>query len=121
MNDYKNLDVFIKCRALIKDVYLITALYPKEENYGLTLQIRRAAVSILSNLSEGMGRQHINDMINFLHIARGSLYELEAQLLISQDLKYIDDLQFSSVNTQLQDCRKILNGFINYQKKKRDV
>ena len=86
---YKELDVWLKSRSLVKDVYLITQSFPKEELYGLVSQMRRCAVSIPSNIAEGYGRQYKKETIQFFHIARGSLYELETQLFIAFDLNYL--------------------------------
>jgi four helix bundle protein len=66
---------------LVKEVYLLTKEYPKEEMFALTSQTKRASTSIPSNIAEGMGRQYKNDTVHFLHIARGSLYELETQII----------------------------------------
>ncbi len=116
--DYTNLDVFIECRILVKKIYTISKGFPTEETYGLTNQIRRASVSILSNLAEGVGRNHIKDSLQFFYISRGSLYEVDAQLLIASDLGYISENQLNEILLQSVNCKKLLNGFINYQKSK---
>ena len=116
MKDFKDLEVFVQARLLVKDVYRMTSTFPKEEVYGITNQIRRSAVSILSNIAEGMGRQHKADTVQFLFVSRGSLYELEAQILISFDLGYITENNHELLNRQIQTCRKLLQGFINYIK-----
>jgi len=121
MKDYKELELFVKSRELVRNVYDATKTFPKEEIYGLTNQIRRSAVSILSNISEGMGRQHKSESIHFLHISRGSIYELEAQLLISLDLHYIEEDKHQQLDNQIQTSRKLLNGFINYLKGKNNA
>lgn len=90
-NDYYDLEVWMKCRELVNQVYELTKKFPKEEIYGLTNQIRRCAISVPSNIAEGCGRQHTNDSIQFFYIARGSLYELETQLFLSKDQNYITD------------------------------
>lgn len=79
--------------------------------------MRRAAISIPSNIAEGCGRQTSKDTIHFLHISRGSLYELETQYYLAFDQKYIDENSFNSTLEQIQTCKKLLNGFINYYKK----
>lgn len=79
--------------------------------------MRRAAVSIPSNIAEGCGRQTAKDTIYFLHISRGSLYELETQYYLALDQKYIDENNFNIAFVQIQLCKKLLNGFINYYKK----
>lgn len=83
--DYKELDVWKENKDLVKLVYSFTNSFPPSEQFGLTLQIRRSAVSIPSNIAEGIGRNHSKDTLQFLFIARGSAYELETQLLISKD------------------------------------
>jgi len=89
LKSYLDLEVWKKTRILAKEVYNTTKLFPKEEIYGLTNQIRRSAVSVVSNIAEGIGRQTAKDTIQFLYISRGSLYELETQLFIAFDLEYI--------------------------------
>lgn len=118
MKKYTDLEVWIEARKLVKKVYKLTENYPKEEVYGLTNQIRRSAVSIPSNIAEGCGRQSSKETIHFLYIARGSLYELETQLFLSKDLIYITEEQLKSILSQVETCVKLLNGFINYYKRK---
>ena len=89
MKVYTELEVWKESRILVKDIYSITKSFPKEEIYGLSNQLRRCAVSIPSNIAEGCGRRTSADTIQFLHISRGSLYELETQLYIALDLNYI--------------------------------
>jgi four helix bundle protein len=111
---YKELDVWMKSRALVKDIYLATKDFPKDELYGLVSQIRRCAVSIPSNIAEGYGRQYKKETIQFLHIARGSLYELETQLYIAADLHYLQESVLNPLLLQLEGCRKLLSGLIKY-------
>jgi four helix bundle protein len=87
--DYRDLVAWQKAMELVLLVYRVTKAMPKEELYGLTIQMRRAAVSIPSNIAEGQGRHTKRDFHNFLSIALGSLRELETQILISQKLDYI--------------------------------
>lgn len=115
--DYTKLDVWLESRNLTNLLYNISKGFPKEEMYGLTNQMRRCAVSIPSNIAEGCGRQTSNDTIHFLHISRGSLYELETQCFLALDQKYIDENQFSELFELIQTCKRLLNGFINYYKK----
>jgi four helix bundle protein len=77
MTGYKQLEAWKKSMLLVKEVYILTKLFPKEEQYVLASQIKRAAVSVPSNIAEGSGRNYKKDTIQFLHIARGSLYEVE--------------------------------------------
>jgi four helix bundle protein len=111
---YKDLDVWIRTRGLVKEIYLLTKEFPKEEMYGLSSQMRRSAVSIPSNIAEGYGRKSKNETIHFLHIARGSLYELETQLYISFDLGYTNAGKLNTLTTIFEECRKLLSGLINY-------
>jgi four helix bundle protein len=116
--EYTELDVWIESRKLVKMVYDITKTFPKEELYGLVNQMRRSAVSVPSNISEGCGRRTSADTIHFLHIARGSLYELETQIYLSSDQNYISDSERNSLLNQIGLCKKLTNGFINYYRKK---
>lgn len=116
--DYINLDVFKECRSFVTSVYEVSKKFPNEEIYGLTSQIRRASISILSNLAEGVGRNHVKDSLQFFYISRGSLYEVEAQLLITCDLGYISENQLNEILLQSVNCKKLMNGFINYHKSK---
>ncbi len=84
--EYKELDVWKENKELVKLVYSLTNSLPPNEQFGLTLQIRRSAISIPSNIAEGIGRNHTKDTLQFLYIARGSAYELETQLIISKEL-----------------------------------
>ncbi len=115
--EYNKLEVWIEARKLTNLIYDLSKVFPKEEIYGLTNQMRRCSVSIPSNIAEGCGRQTSKDTINFLHISRGSLYELETQCYVAFDQKYIDENNFNIVFNQMQSCKKLLNGFINYYKK----
>ncbi|MFC5271855.1 four helix bundle protein [Adhaeribacter terreus] len=92
----------------------VLGIFPKEVIFGLTSQIRRSAVSIPSNIAEGCGRNSTKDTLQFLFIARGSLYELATQLYLALDLKYLEESKFQETTTKLTTCKKLLNGFINY-------
>ena len=108
------MDVWKESRQLVKLVYDATKVFPKEEIYGLTNQLRRSSCSIPSNIAEGCGRKIPNDTIRFLHIARGSLYELETQLYLSLDQEYLNQKELEAIINQLTLCKKLLNGFVNY-------
>lgn len=114
MKSYRELEAWIKARALVKEVYLLTGHFPKEEQYGLNSQMRRCAVSVPSNIAEGMGRQFKKETLQFLHISRGSLYELETQLFIANDLNFLTSDKLEAVLFQLDECRRLLSGLINY-------
>ncbi len=113
---YLDLKVWIEARKLSKEIYELTKEYPTEEKFGLVSQMRRSAVSIPSNsnIAEGCGRNHPKDSLQFFYISRGSLYELETQLYISSDLKYIHETILTTHLNYLESTRKLLSGFINY-------
>ncbi|GGG53601.1 hypothetical protein GCM10011414_24100 [Croceivirga lutea] len=114
--DYKELDVWVQARELVKKIYLLSKAFLDDERYGLTSQIRRCAVSVSSNIAEGCGRQTAKDTINFLHIARGSLFELETQTILASDLEYLPHNE-SEILDEIERVKKLLNGFINYHRK----
>jgi len=116
--NYKELEVWKESRKLVKEIYTITDTFPKSELYGLTSQIRRCSISIPSNIAEGLGRRTSKDTLQFLFISRGSLYELETQLFLALDLNYINKDEFEKIFDNIVQCRKLLNGFINYYKTK---
>lgn len=95
--EYTELEVWKEARILVNSIYNISKKFPREELYGLTNHIRRCAVSIPSNIAEGNGRRTAADTIQFLHIARGSLYELETQLFIALDQQYISKEEFEPI------------------------
>jgi four helix bundle protein len=111
---YKELDVWLKPRAFVKDIYVITRDFPKEELFGLVSQMRRCVVSIVSNIAEGYGRQYKKETLHFFHIARGSLYELETQLYLATDLNYIQEPKCNELIIKLEEYRKLLSGSIKY-------
>ena len=92
MHNFKELIVWQKSRSLVKDVYKLTQTFPSDEKFGLTQQIRRATVSIPSNIAEGSGRGTNNDFLHFIDIANGSAFEVETQLYLALDLEYISIL-----------------------------
>jgi len=117
--DYTELDVWKFSRELVKKVYLLSNLFPKDELYALTNQMRRCSISIPSNIAEGLGRQSNKETIHFLFISKGSLYELETQLFLAFDLDYISKEQLKRILEHVTSCKKLLNGFINYFKSKK--
>jgi four helix bundle protein len=90
VKSYRDLEVWQKAMAMVVECYKITKQFPKDEIYGLTFQLRRAAVSIPANIAEGRERQHTREFVQHLSIAYGSLAELETHLQIAQRLNYID-------------------------------
>ena len=117
MSNYKSLDAWKNAMQLVKEIYQLTAKYPKEELFALTSQTKRAAVSIPSNLAEGIGRQYKRDTMQFLHISRGSIYELETLINIAQMVGIINEEEFNNLNPLVEKNLQILNGLINYHQK----
>ena len=117
MKSYKDLDAWKNSMQLVKDVYLLTKKFPKDELYALTSQTKRAAVSVPSNIAEGLGRQYKKDTLQFLHISRGSLYELETLLNIAVMVDIITEEDFGNVVPSIEKTLQVLNGFINYNQK----
>ena len=111
-SDTNKLLVWKRSHELALKVYEITKEFPKEEQFGLTSQIRRAAVSIPSNIVEGKARNSVRDYLRFLLISRGSLEEVKYQLLLSKDLKYISNDSFEITFMIADDVGKLLNGLI---------
>ena len=104
---YRDLIVWQRAMDLVVDVYRLTSCFPREELYGLTAQVRRAAVSIPSNLAEGQGRGQGNEFLHHVRIAQGSLQEVETQLLIAQRLCYLDDPKLASFPWQTRSAGSI--------------
>ncbi len=110
---YRDLIAWQKAMALVTRVYAVTDPFPQREIYGLTRQVREAAVSVPSNIAEGKGRQTKKDYLQFLYRARGSLLETETQLEISRNLKFLNDELFASISEQASEVGRVLNGLIS--------
>jgi four helix bundle protein len=121
MTYYKNLEAWKKGMQLVKQVYLLTKQYPKEELFALTSQTKRAVVSIPSNIAEGMGRNYKKDTIQFVHIARGSLYELETLLNIAVMVDIISEEEFAAFPPLIDELIKIINGLIKSLEQRSDL
>lgn len=117
MIHYRNLEAWKKSMQLVKEIYLLTKTFPKEELYALSSQIKRAAVSVPSNIAEGCGRNHKKETIQFLHISRGSLYELDTQLNIAMLTNMLPEEKMNFYVSSIEECLKILNGLISYYEK----
>jgi four helix bundle protein len=113
--DYKELNVWKESIDLVKLVYEVTQKFPSEEKFGLVSQLRRASVSIPSNIAEGNGRSSDKDYKRFVEMAYGSALELETQLIISVELNFIKEND--SIFKKLEQVKKLLSGFIKYLKK----
>ena len=114
MSSYKELDAWKKSKDLVKEIYIELNSFPSDEKFGLISQIKRASVSVPSNIAEGHGRNHTKDTIQFLHISRGSLYEVETLLIISEDLGFITSEKSTLLQSKISECARILNGLIKY-------
>lgn len=118
MKTHRDLDVWKKSISLVTTVYEITKGFPKEEVYGITNQIRRSAVSVPSNIVEGSARKGNKEYAQFLYISLGSLTELETQIIIARNLKYLSENDFESLMSNLKEIGKMLIGLIRFVKKK---
>lgn len=112
MKDFRNIKVWEKAHRLVVAVYDATARFPKEEIYGLTSQIRRAAGSIPANIAEGCGRDGDAELARFCQIAMGSASELEYHLLLARDLKYLNDSAHKEIDKALIEVKRMLASFI---------
>lgn len=113
MANFKELLVWQKSIDFVTDIYRATELFPKSEIYGLISQIRRAAVSIPSNIAEGNSRRSKPDYLQFLKIARGSCAETETQLTICKNLNLLNEESYLKLNQGIIEITKMLNGLIN--------
>ena len=116
MHKYKDLKIWQKAVELTKLIYELTRIFPAEEKFGLTNQIRRASVSIPSNIAEGAGRNSNKEFIQFIAIATGSCYEVETQLIIAIELKYIKNVD--DAFKLIEEIQKMLYTFSNKLKEK---
>lgn len=110
---FKDLIVWQESHKLVLMIYIATKKFPRDEIFGLTSQMRRAAVSITSNIAEGFARRGNKEKLQFYSIARGSLIELESQLLVARDIPLMSVKEFDEVYTQLICSHQLLNAFIN--------
>ncbi|MCQ2975821.1 MAG: four helix bundle protein [Bacteroidales bacterium] len=113
IKSYKELIVWQKSISLVEYIYCILQQYPKDELYGIISQMKRASISIPSNISEGFGRHSKNDFAKFLLIARGSLFELQTQIELSLRLNFINKNQYDNFNSLSTDVEKLLNGLLS--------
>ena len=109
---YRDLEVWQRGMRLARNVYRATRSFPREEMFGLSSQLRRAAVSIPSNIAEGHGRLTDKVFLLFLSQARGSLYELETQIELSSDLKFLPVRDANAIRMECQELTRMLNGLM---------
>jgi four helix bundle protein len=112
-HSYKDLIVWQKAKLLAGEIYRTTEAFPRSEIYGLTSQMRRAAISVASNIAEGQGRLTKGEFQQFLGHSRGSLLELETQLAIALDLHYLEPNELALLETKTSEVRRLLNGLID--------
>ena len=111
MQDFHKIDIWKRSYASTIEIYRLTSSFPSEEKYGLASQIRRAASSIPINIAEGAGRSSRKEFAHFLLIAMGSASELDCELLLSHDLGYISDDNFSRIYKELGEIRKMMTAY----------
>jgi len=111
IKSFRDLEIWKKGTGILKEIYSITKMFPKEELYGLTSQMRRAVVSITSNISEGYGRKHIPEYKQFLNIAVGSCSELENQVEIAGILNYIDNIKKEELTDEINHIKHMILKF----------
>lgn len=114
MQDYRKLNVWKSSFEFVSMLYRITQRFPSDEAYGLTLQLRRASVSIASNIAEGAGRNSSADFARFLDIAIGSAFEVECQLLISKEIGFTNEQEIDNLLSEIDKIKKML--FVLIQK-----
>jgi len=112
MADYKNLIAWQEAVELTVDVYILTKQFPQDERFGLVSQMRRAAVSVPSNIAEGAGRYGTKDTAKFWRIARGSLQELETQMILGERLGFVSSIACSALSGRISTVQKLLHGLI---------
>lgn len=109
---HKKLNAWSDAVDLAQQIYRVTERFPSNEQFGLTSQIQRAAVSIPSNIAEGAARQTKKEFLNFLHIAKGSLSELDTQLEIARRLEYLDQARWETLDERLERIDRMLSGLV---------
>lgn len=119
LRNYKDLGVWQRAYQLCLEIYRITKGFPREETYGLTSQIRRAAVSVVCNIAEGYGRKTTLEYIRSLYIAYGSICELETQILLSGDLGYIEAGKLEKLQDEMGEVERMLKALIKSLENKR--
>jgi len=115
---YRDLLAWQKAMELITQIYRVSQKFPSEGMYGIVSQMRRAAISIPSNIAEGQGRLTQGEFIQFLGIARGSLLELETQILVARNLRYLDEPTLKNLLELTSEVGRLVNGLLSAVKKR---
>jgi four helix bundle protein len=118
MRDYKKLEVWSLARGINKEVYGLTSRFPKSEIFALVNQMRRASISVISNIGEGCSRDSVKEFIHYLRISLGSVKELECQLYAALDVGYVEKKEFDGIMEELDKLSEKLWNYINYLKNK---
>ena len=118
VKSFEDLLVWKRSHSIVVKLYRVTKKFPKEELYGITNQIRRAAVSVPNNIAEGFGRHSTKELIQYLIQARGSIQELKYLIILSRELSYIADQEETFFIKEINEIGKMLNGMINSLRKK---
>uniref|UniRef100_A0A7C4Y4E2 Four helix bundle protein n=1 Tax=candidate division WOR-3 bacterium TaxID=2052148 RepID=A0A7C4Y4E2_UNCW3 len=113
MKPHKKLDIWGKSIRFVTLLYKKLQKFPNEEQFGLSMQLKRAAISIPSNIAEGAARKSKKDYVHYLYIARGSISEVDAQLEIARELGFLNDEDYKELQGILDELSKMLNGLIN--------
>ena len=121
INRFTDLLVWQKAVDLVVRLYEVTRAFPKDESYGLTSQVRRAAVSVPSNIAEGHGRSSTGDYLRFLAMAQGSCSEVETQLLIAHRLQYLSEENYEQLLSDLSEIGRMLNGLTSSLKRHTEI
>ena len=119
MRDFRQISVWAKAHALTLQIYKTTATFPREERYGLTSQLRRAAASIPANIAEGYGRVGDAELARFLQIGMGSAYEVEYHLLLANDLDFLTDSDHQQLQSLTIEVKKMLSGLLSKVRRSR--
>lgn len=114
MKSFKELEAWKKCRELRKDISQLTKKFPAEEKYKLVDQMIRASRSVTANIAEGYGRYHYQEYVQFCRTSRGSLTELQDHFTVAMDESYISREELDGFNQRIEECIKLINGFIKY-------
>lgn len=116
VTDFKDLTTWQEGHRLVIALYAVTKKFPKSEQFGLTSQMRRAAVSVTSNIAEGFGRRSYKERVQFYYLSQGSLVELKNQILIARDVGYLSDTTYDELMHMADTTHQLLQGLISKSK-----
>ena len=112
MRDYKKIDVWERSHKFVMDIYTLTEQFPTDEKFGIISQLRRAALSVPTNIAEGCGRSTETELARFMDIASGSASEADYLLYLAMELKYIKQDEYDTASNELTEIRKMISGYI---------